>query len=66
MPLDWDDGTLSGYLLNLTFPCLWLGTITSITRDILPCGQAGRLFYILLKEFYLKIYELISSIYFQP
>jgi hypothetical protein len=63
MPLDWDNGTLSGYSLNLTFPRLRLGTITSITRDFLPGGRAGGgFFYILLKEFYLKIYELISSI----
>ena len=64
MPLDGDDGMLSGYLLNLMFPCLQLSTITLIARDFLPGGQAGGFFYILLKEFYLKIYELISTIYF--
>ncbi len=64
MPLDWDNGTLSGYLLNLTLLHLWLGTITKITRDFSPGGQAGGFFYILLKEFYHKIYKLISSNFF--
>ena len=62
MPLDWDNGTLSGYLLTLTFPCLWLGTLTKITSDFLPGGRAGGFYYIKLKEFYYKIYELISTI----
>ncbi len=64
MPLDWDNGTLLGFLLNLTFPCLQLGNITSITMDFSPGSWAGGFFYILLKESNLKIYKLISSIYF--
>ncbi len=64
MPLDWDDGTLSGYLLNLTFPCLRLGTITSITRYFLPGRRAGGFFYIeraLPQNLRFNIFDLFST-----
>jgi hypothetical protein len=44
MPLDWDDGTLSGYSLNLTFPRLRLGNITLIARDFIAWRPSWRNF----------------------
>jgi hypothetical protein len=35
MPLDWDDGTLLSYSLNLMFLLLRLGNITSFARDFI-------------------------------
>jgi hypothetical protein len=45
-------------LPTLMFPCLGLGTLTKITSEFLPGGRAGGFYYIQLKEFFYKIYEI--------
>jgi hypothetical protein len=44
MPLDWDDGTLSGYELILTFPRLRLGISTLFARDFIAWRPSRRNF----------------------
>jgi hypothetical protein len=48
IPCHWDDGTLSGYLPILTFPCLWLGSITTIASDFLSGGQADKILHMMV------------------
>ena len=46
MPLDWDDGTLSGYLPTLTFPRLCLGTRNKFTNEFRLAAELADLYYI--------------------
>jgi hypothetical protein len=48
IPCCWDDGTLLGYSPTLTFPCLWLGNITTIASDFLSGSRADEVFHMMV------------------
>ena len=66
MPLDWDDGILSGYLPILTFPRLWLGISTSFARDFIAWLPSRRTFQqfidrVLPQNLRINIFDLFST-----
>jgi hypothetical protein len=46
MPLDWDDGTLSGYSPTLTFPRLRLGIRNKFTNEFCLAAELADFYYI--------------------